>query len=92
VVVVAAILNGIGLQSFSLAWTNLLQEVVPNEKLGRVSSIDMLGSYVLLPIGFGLTAICIQQIGPAPTFMLGGFLTAVCGALPLFLRQVRQVD
>jgi MFS family permease len=92
ILIVAAILNGAALETFGLAWTNLMQEIVPNDKLGRVASIDMLGSYVLLPIGFALTGICVQQIGPAWTFVLGGSLTMVCGALPLFMPQIQQVD
>jgi len=90
--VLAAILNGAALETFGLVWTNLLQEMVPIEKLGRVSSIDMLGSFVLLPIGFALTGVCIEQIGPAYTFLLGGLLTAICGILPLLHPQIRQTD
>jgi hypothetical protein len=38
-----AFVNGAGLEAFSLIWVNTLQEMVPPEKLGRVSSIDWLG-------------------------------------------------
>ena len=92
VLAAAAILNGAALQTFDLAWTNLLQELVPNEKLGRVSSIDMLGSFVLLPLGFGLTGLLVEAIGPAWTFVLGGSLIALIGALVLLLPQIRRVD
>ena len=92
VLALAAILNGAALQTFDLAWTNLLQELVPNEKLGRVSSIDMLGSFVLLPLGFGLTGLLVEGIGPAWTFVLGGSLIALIGALVLLLPQIRRVD
>ena len=92
VLIIAAILNGAALETFGLVWTNLMQELVPNDKLGRVSSIDMLGSYVLMPVGFAFTAVCIQQIGPAWTFILCGACTVVCGALPLLMPQIRQVD
>ena len=92
VLAAAAILNGAALQTFDLAWTNLLQELVPNEKLGRVSSIDMLGSFVLLPLGFGLTGLLVEGIGPAWTFVLGGSLTTLIGALVLLLPQIRRVD
>jgi DHA3 family tetracycline resistance protein-like MFS transporter len=88
----AAILNGAALETFGQIWTNLMQELVPIEKLGRVSSIDMLGSFVLLPIGFGLTGLSIESIGPAPTFILGGVLTIICGALPLLMARIRRVD
>lgn len=89
---VAAILNGAALETFGLIWTNLLQETVPIEKLGRVASIDMLGSFVLLPIGFALTGVCVEQFGPASTFLLGGLLTVFCGALPLLHPRIRGMD
>jgi len=92
VLIPAAILNGAALETFGLVWTNLLQELVPIEKLGRVSSIDMLGSFVLLPIGFGLTGVCIELIGPAPTFVLAGLLTISFAILPLLRPQIRNFD
>jgi len=49
-----AFIGGAAISSLGLIWTNLLQELVPREKLGRVSSIDALGSFALLSIGFGL--------------------------------------
>ena len=92
VLVVAAILNGAALQTFDLNWVNLLQELVPNDKLGRVSSIDMLGSFVLLPVGFALTGLLVERIGPAATFILGGTLTALLGGFALLFPQIRQAD
>jgi MFS family permease len=88
----AAILNGAALETFGLIWTNLLQEIIPLEKLGRVASIDMLGSFVLLPIGFALTGWSVEALGPSPTFLLGGLLTAFCGLLPLLHPQIRATD
>jgi hypothetical protein len=54
-IALAAIINGAALEVFSLIWTNTLQELVPGERLGRVASIDMLGSFALLPAGYALT-------------------------------------
>ena len=92
VLALAAILHGAALQTFDLVWTNVLQETVPIEKLGRVSSIDLLGSFVLLPMGYALTGLCVEKFGPAATFVLGGSLTVVCGAVPLLFRQINQAD
>lgn len=92
VLIPAAILNGAALETFGLVWTNLLQELVPIEKLGRVSSIDMLGSFVLLPIGFALTGLSVELIGPASTFVLAGLLTVCSAILPLLRPQIRNFD
>jgi len=52
--VIAMFFYGVCFNIFGLVWTNTLQEMVPNDKLGRVYAFDSLGSWVLLPIGFAL--------------------------------------
>jgi hypothetical protein len=37
---------------FGLIWETSPQELVPEEKFGRVVSLDMLGSFGLLPVGY----------------------------------------
>jgi MFS family permease len=54
VLLAAALINGAALEAGHLVWTNSLQTMVPNEQLGRVVSIDSLGSFGLLPIGLAL--------------------------------------
>lgn len=84
----AAIINGAALEMGSLAWTNTLQETVAGEKLGRVYSIDMLGSYVLLPIGYALTGWMTDLLGPATVFLLGGGITVVLAGLGLMHPRI----
>lgn len=47
--------EGFGMMIFGLIWEISLQELVPQEVFGRVASLDMMGSFALLP--FGLVAI-----------------------------------
>lgn len=91
-IVLAASLNGLGLAIGNLVWTNTLQEQVPREKLGRVSSIDAIGSFALMPIGFGIAGWMTDRIGAPPVFIIGGALTTVLGALPLLHRSIRHLD
>jgi MFS family permease len=92
VLMLAAVVNGAALEVGSLAWTNSLQEFVPSDKLGRVSSIDMLGSFVLMPIGFGITGWATDIVGPAPIFVIGGGATALIGLLALTHPAIRKLD
>lgn len=73
----AALVNGAALEISSLAWLNALQSLVPGEKLGRVASIDSLGSFALLPIGYGVAGLATEQLGAPLVFMLGGGLTTL---------------
>ncbi len=90
--ILAAVVNGAALEVQSLIWTNTLQEVVPSERLGRVASIDQLGSYVLLPIGFAITGWATTLLGPATVFVLGGGITACLALVALEHPAVRRFD
>jgi len=92
VVLVAALANGATLEAASLAWTNVLQTEVPAERLGRVASLDMLGSFILLPVGFGLTGLATEQWGPALVFVGGGLLTALISLAALGHPAIRRLD
>ena len=89
---IAMFIEGASAATFGLIWTNTLQEMVPRERLGRVSSIDMLGSYVLLPIGYGMTGWVTDQIGAPLVFVLGGAIGAGLIALGLLHPAIRGLD
>jgi len=77
---------------FTLIWVNLLQDLVPREMLGRVVSIDNLGSYAFLPLSYGITGWATDRFGAAAVFIIGGAATAVLPALGLAHRAVRRLD
>jgi hypothetical protein len=90
--VLAALINGAALEIEGLIWTNILQETVPGERLGRVSSIDSLGSFALLPIGFALAGWATDRLGAAPVIVIGGGLTAIVALLALGHPAIRTLD
>ena len=92
VLVIAALLNGAALEIDGLVWMNILQEQVPPEKMGRVSSVDMLGSFVLLPIGFALTGWLVDGVGAATVFVGAGVISTIICFLPLLHPAVRKLD
>jgi DHA3 family tetracycline resistance protein-like MFS transporter len=92
VLVVAALINGAALECFAQIWTNLLQERVPADQLGRVTSIDMLGSFGLLPLGFAVAGWATDSIGPALVFLIGGGSVAALAVLALLHPQIRALD
>jgi DHA3 family tetracycline resistance protein-like MFS transporter len=80
-ILVAALLNGAALEMGSQAWMNTLQEGVPNELLERVSSVDMLSSTALLPVGFLLAGWATNTWGGATVCIMGGAITMLVGLL-----------
>lgn len=92
VLIMAALVNGIALQFGALAWTHLLQEKIPNEQLGRVSSIDTMGSMGLMPVGMAVAGWATATFGPALVFIAGGALTAIAGMAVILHPAIRELD
>ncbi len=88
----AALVWGGSLAAFNLIWTNTMQELVPRDLLGRVSSIDGLGSFALLPIGYGVAGWATDLVGAGPVLILGGALTVMLAALGLLHPAIRGLD
>ena len=92
VLLAAALINGAALEAGHLIWTNSLQSMVPNEQLGRVVSIDALGSFGLLPIGLALAGWATQRLRPPAVFVVGGLFTAVVALAALSHPALRRLD
>jgi MFS family permease len=76
----------------SLAWTSLMQERVPPEMYGRVSSIDLAVSVVILPVGMALVGWGVDRMEPLTICVIGGGLAMLAGQLALLHPQIRQLD
>jgi hypothetical protein len=59
---------------------------------GDQSSIEMLVTFVLLPIGFGVAGWATELVGPANHFILGGGLTVLVSLLFLANPIVLKFD
>lgn len=89
--IAGGLVAGLGLEQFSVAWDTTMQEHVPPEKLARVYSYDMVGSFVALPVG-EMTAGPIAQVVGAKAALIGaGVLMMVSLAAMLSSRDVRTL-
>ncbi|HEY7737970.1 MAG TPA: MFS transporter [Candidatus Limnocylindria bacterium] len=75
-----------------IIWFTLLQQLVPRDLLGRVSSLDWLVSIGLVPLSFALTGPVAGIIGPETTLVVGGILGALLMLSLLFVRGVRDPE
>ncbi|MHB8595776.1 MAG: MFS transporter [Ktedonobacteraceae bacterium] len=90
--IVANALLGFGNGMYAIIWISVMQERIPGEKLGRVMSIDVLGSYCFLPIGFAFAGILADRSGPRLVFLIGGFLSMLMVGINLSVRAIRELD
>jgi MFS family permease len=91
-ILVASAVIGACNATLGLAWINSLQELVPRHLLGRVTSVDYLGSYLFLPLGFAFGGWAAERFGAPLVFIFGGALQTLLVLLGLLHPRVRSVD
>lgn len=87
----ASAMFGFSIAYFNTVWFTIMHEMVPGDKLGRVVSLDMLGSFALTPISEALGGVFTDHFGPPMVFLLGGTLSLVTTLFPLIVRDVREM-
>ncbi|HEX6140541.1 MAG TPA: MFS transporter, partial [Candidatus Limnocylindria bacterium] len=75
-----------------IVWVTLLQTQVPRELLGRVSSLDWLGSTGLVPLSYALTGPVAAVLGPQTTMIAAGLVGAAFMGVLLFVPGVRDPE
>jgi MFS family permease len=80
----ALIAYGIGI------WETVLMELVPENRLSRVISLDFFGSLGLTPVGYALAAVLAGVFAPASIIVAGAAVAMVLWLAPLTLRSVRE--
>ncbi len=91
-VLIASLLIGACNSILSLVWVNSLQECVPGNLLGRVTSVDYLGSSILEPVGYAISGWATDRIGPSLVLVIGGALQTALIASGLVRREIRSFD
>jgi MFS family permease len=86
------LVRGLAFAGFNLIWTNMVQELVPGDLLGRVTSVDYLGSFGLLPVGYALSGWAIEGFGVQAVLLAGGGLTAFLALAAILHPAIRRLD
>ncbi|RSM49557.1 MFS transporter [Amycolatopsis balhimycina DSM 5908] len=87
----AMFLSGVTIEQFAVAWDVSLQEHIPPDKLARVYSYDMLGSFLAMPLGQITAGPLAEHAGREATLLGGAALIVGATALVLCSRQVRTL-
>ncbi|MFD6509140.1 MFS transporter [Bacillus sp. NPDC060175] len=85
-------IEGFGIMIFGLIWETSLQELVPEEAFGRVASLDMLGSFALLPLGYVVVGWLATVIGGKITIIMLAILVIITIGIALSVPSIRRFD
>jgi MFS family permease len=88
---VAAFVAGASIEQFGVAWETTMQEHVPADKLARVYSYDMMGSFVAIPIGQVAAGPIADAVGVEATLVGAAALILVAVLGMLSSRDVRHL-
>jgi len=91
-VIVAAFATGVCIEIFGVLWDTSMQQEIPREKLSRLYSYDMLGSWALMPLGYIAAGPVSEAIGVTETFVVATVLIVVATALVLLSHDVRTLE
>jgi MFS family permease len=88
----AALLTGIGVELFAVAWETTVQEHIPAEKLARVYSYDALGSFLAVPVGQVAAGPAALTIGTEAALLAGAGIVGLAVAGMATNADVRRVE
>jgi MFS family permease len=89
--IATSLVAGLTLEQFGVAWETTMQEHVPPEKLARVYSYDMVGSFVAIPVGEMTVGPISHLAGREATLVGAGLLMIASVAFMLGSRDVRTL-
>jgi MFS family permease len=91
-ILVGAFLHGFGLQVFDVQWQVAIQQNIPEDKLARVYSFDMVGSFVARPLGLVLVGPVAAAVGFDAWLMVIGLVMGGSSLLALLSPDVRHLE
>ncbi len=92
VVLLGAALHGFGLEIFSVGWDLSIQEQVDPDKLARVYSFDMIGSFIARPVGLVLTGPLAALVGSRTWLTVVGAVIVGSVLVALTSTDVRRLE
>jgi MFS family permease len=84
-IVPAYFLGGFGIELFNIPWFTAIQNEVPKDMLGRVSSIDFLVSYGAAPLALAVMPLALETVGQRTSLLSVGAIVLI---VPIVLLMV----
>ncbi|WP_127505354.1 MFS transporter [Actinoplanes solisilvae] len=89
--IVGALIAGLMVEQFGIAWETTMQEHIPADKLARVYSYDMVGSFLAIPVGQVAVGPISHAVGVEATLVGAAVLMTLAVVGMLSSRDVRTL-
>jgi MFS family permease len=87
-----AFVHGFGLEIFSVNWDLSIQQNVAEDKLARVYSFDLVGSFVARPLGLAFTGPVAAAVGFDRWLVVVGLVMGGSALLSLLFPSVQRLE
>jgi MFS family permease len=91
-ILLGAFLHGFGLEIFSVNWDLSIQQNIPEDRLARVYSFDIVGSFVARPLGLALTGPVAEAVGFDRWLVIVAAVMGGSALLSILSRDVRRLE
>jgi MFS family permease len=91
VVIAAAFVAGVGIETFGVLWDTTMQQEIPQAKLSRLYAYDMLGSIMFVPIGLAVAGPLAEAIGVRDTLWAAFACIELVSLAVLAVPEVRNL-
>lgn len=88
----ATFVAGLGSEVFGVGWNTAVQEHIPEAVLSRVSTYDMLGSFVAGPVGVLLYGVLAASFAARDLLVVSFVIYAAISLGTLLSRSVRNLE
>lgn len=89
---IAMFVAGLAVAQFDVSWEVALQENIPRQRLARIYSYDMLGSFVAMPLGQMSAGPLVAAVGLGPALLGAAGLTVLATLGVATSREVRRLQ
>jgi MFS family permease len=90
-VMAAAFVAGLGIETFGILWDTTMQQEIQQEKLSRLYAYDMLGSIMFVPIGLAVAGPLAEAIGVRETLWAAFACIVIVTLAVLAVPDVRNL-
>ncbi|MEI7054504.1 MFS transporter [Nocardioides sp. CCNWLW239] len=91
-ILLGAFLHGFGLQVFDIFWQIAIQQEIPEEKLSRVYSFDIVGSFIARPVGLALVGPVAVAVGFEPWLLIVAAVISGSALMSISFAGVRRLE
>ena len=90
-IMLAALVMGVGIELFGVYWDTALQQHVPERALSRVSSYDALGSFIFIPLGQLAAGPIAEAVGVDRTLYLAAGVVTLAVLAMVATPDIRRL-